>query len=68
MESLYPPEMAPEKLSVDQFMAGLPALDAAMAAQVAAAKAEGKVLRYVASVADGACAVGVRSVPKVCGP
>jgi len=56
VEPLYPPAMA--DLSVPDFMAGLPSLDADFAAKVAAAAAEGKVLRYAASVqppsADGA--------------
>ncbi len=47
--------------------APLPALDAAMAAKAQAAAAEGKVLRFVAAVADGKCTVGLQSVPKACG-
>lgn len=64
VEGLYPAEMAPDKMSVEQFMAALPALDAAMAAKAQAAAAEGKVLRFVAAVADGKCTVGLQSVPK----
>ena len=48
VEPLYPPELA--SLSVNEFMAALPTLDADFAARVAAAAAEGKVLRYAASV------------------
>ncbi len=53
---LYPATMA--DLSVAEFMAALSQLDAEFAAQVQAAKAEGKVLRYAATVADGRCVVG----------
>lgn len=53
---LYPESMS--SLSVAEFMAALPTLDAAFQARVQAAKTEGKVLRYAATVADGRCTVG----------
>lgn len=53
---LYPVEMS--SLSVADFLEALPALDADFQARVQAAKAEGKVLRYAATVADGRCTVG----------
>lgn len=53
---LYPIEMS--SLSVTEFLAVLPTLDAEFKARVQAAKAEGKVLRYAATVADGRCTVG----------
>jgi homoserine dehydrogenase len=56
ISGLYPATMA--DLSVTEFMSALPELDAEFAAQVAAAKADGKVLRYAATVADGRCEVG----------
>jgi len=56
VRGLYPPEMA--DLSVAEFLAALPQLDADFGAQVATAKAEGNVLRYAATVADGRCEVG----------
>ena len=69
MEPLYTPELA--ELSVPDFLAALPTLDAAFAAKVAAAAAEGKVLRYAANVrppaADGtgggSLKVGLVAVP-----
>lgn len=45
---LYPAEM--DSLSVDEFMAALPSLDADFREQVEAATAEGKVLRFAATV------------------
>ena len=56
ISGLYPAAMA--ELSVADFMAALPQLDADFAAQVATAKAAGKVLRYAATVAEGRCDVG----------
>ncbi len=64
VESLYPPEMAPDVMSVDAFMAALPQLDASFAARVAAAAAAGSVLRYAAVVEAGAARVGLEAVPK----
>jgi homoserine dehydrogenase len=54
--SLYPAHM--EGLSVADFLAALPELDAEFASQVEAAQAQGKVLRYAATVAEGRCQVG----------
>ena len=51
VEPLYPPEMA--SLSVDEFLAALPSLDAPFAAKCADAAAAGTVLRYAAAIADG---------------
>jgi len=64
LEGLYPAEMAPERMSVDQFLAALPSLDPAFAARAQAAGREGHVLRFVATVKDGRCVVGLQSVPK----
>ena len=68
VEPLYPPELA--DVSVPDFMAALPTLDAAFAAKVAAASADGKVLRYAASVQPpkpdgtaGSLTVGLLAVP-----
>ncbi len=57
---LYPAELG--ALSVAEFMDALPALDAHFQQLVGAATTEGKVLRYVATVAEGACAVGPQAV------
>ena len=53
---LYPASMS--SLSVAEFMDALPSLDADFSARLQAAKAEGKVLRYAATIADGRCTVG----------
>jgi homoserine dehydrogenase len=53
---LYPAAMA--DLSVAEFMAALPDLDAHFSGLVADAAADGKVLRFAATVEDGACQVG----------
>lgn len=57
---LYPAEMA--DLSVTAFLDALPSLDAHFQKLVDAAAAQGKVLRYVATVADGGCIVGPQTV------
>lgn len=67
VEPLYPPALA--DLSVPDFMAALPSLDAEFAAKVEAAAKEGKVLRYAASVnppsatSAGSLTVGLLAVP-----
>jgi homoserine dehydrogenase len=53
---LYPAAM--DSLSVAEFMAALPELDAQFAAQVQTARAAGKVMRYAATVEEGVCRVG----------
>lgn len=60
VDSLYPADMA--DLTVDEFMGQLPALDRQMADRAKAAKASGKVLRFLAQVNEGSCQVGVREV------
>ncbi len=61
VKGLYPASMA--ALSVADFMAALPELDADFAAQVQTAKAQGQVLRYAAKVAENQCTVGPVLVP-----
>ena len=43
-------------------MAQLPSLDAAFGAKVNQARDEGKVLRYVGSIVNGHCKVGIEAV------
>lgn len=57
---LHPAEMA--GLSVEAFLDALPSLDAHFQRLVDEAAAQGKVLRYVATVADGGCVVGPQAV------
>jgi homoserine dehydrogenase len=61
VESLYAPEMA--DLSVAEFMEAVSGLDATMAQRVAAARADGFVLRYVAEVQEGNGRVGLKAIP-----
>jgi bifunctional aspartokinase / homoserine dehydrogenase 1 len=62
VESLVPTEL--QVGTVEDYLARLPAHDAAMAAQLAAARADGKVLRYVArlDVLSGKASVGLARV------
>ncbi len=59
---LYPERMA--GLSVEDFLTELPSLDEQYRAQVEGAAAEGKVLRYAATLSEGACSVGPTAVAK----
>jgi homoserine dehydrogenase len=52
---LYPAHLA--SLTVADFLAALPELDAGFASQVTAASAQGQVLRYAATVENGECRV-----------
>jgi homoserine dehydrogenase len=61
VESLYTPELA--ALSVPDFMAQVGELDEVMRQRVLVARAEGRVLRYVAQVTNGRGVVGLRPVP-----
>ena len=56
VRGLYPTEM--NALSVKDFMQALPQLDADFRDRVELAAAEGKVLRYAATIEDGRCIVG----------
>jgi len=60
VESLFPEEMSPERMPLEQFMQeGLPELDAGMRERVAAAEAKGARLRFAATVEGGQCRVGL---------
>jgi homoserine dehydrogenase len=61
VEPLHTPRMA-EK-SLDGFLAASSSLDESYLERAADARARGCVLRYVASVRDGACTAGLRDVP-----
>jgi homoserine dehydrogenase len=60
VRGLYSPEMA--SLSVAQFLAALPQMDADFRDRVDVAAAEGKVLRYAATIEEGRCRVGLTAV------
>ncbi len=61
VEPLFPPDMAAG--SVDDFMAALPRLDDPYRQKVAAARASGNTLRYVAALEGGQATVGLKEVP-----
>lgn len=64
VESLFPEEMGPEKMSKEQFlMEGLLALDREISERIQSAQARGFVLRYVATIENGSCEVGIRELP-----
>ena len=47
---------------VATFMNNLPSLDKAFSERISAAKAEGKVLRYIGNIVDGKCQVSIEAV------
>ncbi|MFC3032493.1 bifunctional aspartate kinase/homoserine dehydrogenase I [Pseudoalteromonas fenneropenaei] len=63
VEPVVPVEFA-KGSNVDEFMARLPELNAAFADRVQSAASEGKVLRYVGSIVNGRCKVGIEAVDK----
>ena len=62
IEPLYPANMA--ELNVTDFMAGLESLDQEFADRVQGASSKGAVLRYVATVGEGRCRVGLEQVDR----
>ena len=60
VESLVPAEL--QKLPLETFLERLPELDGPWSAKVAAAKAKGAALRYIATVTKNKIAVGLRAV------
>lgn len=61
VESVLPADFA-VGASTDAFIAQLPELDAAFARRIAAAKAQGKVLRYIGEIVDGKCKVAIKAI------
>jgi len=61
VESLVPEAL--RQASVEDFMAGLPQIDAVFAERLAVARAEGAVLRYVARLTPDGAEVGLVALP-----
>lgn len=61
VEGVLPQGFA-EGLGVAEFMAKLPELDAWYADKVAAAQAQGKVLRFIGEISQGRCKVAVKAL------
>ncbi|XP_015967739.1 homoserine dehydrogenase isoform X2 [Arachis duranensis] len=65
IESLYPKEMGPDLMSVEDFMnSGLPLLDKDIQERVEKAASNGNVLRYVCVIEGSSCEVGIQELPK----
>ncbi|GAB5366002.1 hypothetical protein AAMO2058_001107100 [Amorphochlora amoebiformis] len=62
VEPLFPERFA--SLDIPDFMAALPELDEEYAKQVQQAEKDGKALRYVASIDEKSCVVGLKAVEK----
>jgi len=62
VQGFWPADFDPSG-TVAEFMARLPSANASMAAQVAAAAAQGQVLRYLAHFSAAGCKVGMQAVP-----
>ncbi len=62
IEPLYPASLA--ELSVPEFMKRLPELDKEYAQRTQQAAAQNRTLRYVATVKEGNCRVGLEEVPQ----
>lgn len=60
LEKLYPASLDP--LAGPQFMDALPSLDAGYRSKIEAARRDGHVLRYVATVRPDSCRVGLQAV------
>ncbi|XP_059659755.1 uncharacterized protein LOC132306391 isoform X2 [Cornus florida] len=65
IESLYPKEMAPNVIPVEDFLLnGLPLLDKGIQERVQKASSNGNVLRYVCVIEESRCEVGIQELPK----
>lgn len=66
VESLYPAEMGPNTMSVEDFLAdGILQLDNDLADRVEKAASNGNVLRYVCVIEGSRCEVGIQELPKI---
>ncbi|XP_010251639.1 PREDICTED: uncharacterized protein LOC104593475 isoform X2 [Nelumbo nucifera] len=65
VESLYPAEMGPDKMSLEDFLSsGLSSLDEGIDERVKVASSKGNVLRYVCVIDGSRCHVGIQELPK----
>uniref|UniRef100_M1CM93 homoserine dehydrogenase n=1 Tax=Solanum tuberosum TaxID=4113 RepID=M1CM93_SOLTU len=65
IESLYPEEMGPDVMPLEDFLVnGLPLLDQKIEDRIKQASANGNVLRYVCLIDDARCEVGIQEVSK----
>ncbi|KAH0974456.1 hypothetical protein GBA52_016355 [Prunus armeniaca] len=65
IESLYPEEMAPSLMSIEDFLGtGILSLDKDIQERVSKASLNGNVLRYVCVIDASRCQVGIQELPK----
>lgn len=65
IESLYPDEMGPDVMSLEDFLAkGLPLLDNDIKERINKASSKGKALRYVCLIQNSWCNIGIQEVEK----
>lgn len=65
VESLYPSEMGPDAMSVEDFLnKGLPTLDEEMVERIKNAASNGNVVRYVCKIDNSRCKVGLLELPE----
>ncbi|XP_065868795.1 uncharacterized protein [Euphorbia lathyris] len=65
IESLYPDEMGPSNMSVEEFLSsGIVSLDNNIQERVEKASLKGNVLRYVCVIEGSRCEVGIQELPK----
>ncbi|XP_075522028.1 homoserine dehydrogenase isoform X1 [Primulina tabacum] len=65
VESLYPIEMGPDLMTVEEFLAkGLPLIDREIRRRIEKASSNGNVLRYVCLIDKSRCEVGIQELPK----
>ncbi|KAL3530164.1 hypothetical protein ACH5RR_009486 [Cinchona calisaya] len=65
VESLYPVEMGPNMMPVEDFLVnGLPLLDKGIQDRIMKASSNGNVLRYVCLIGNNGCEVGIQELAK----